>query len=305
MPYRHPLSEVSLYIRVIELGSIRAAAREAGLEPSSLSRKLNNLEHRLKTKLLDRSQGKTVPTDAGERYYQKMRLLLPQLEEIETEISGESTEPKGLLKVNASIDFGQRHVTQWLLEFRKQYPLVEVQLTLASQFVDIVSEGIDLAIRVGKLKDANLKAKKIAEVPRVLVASPAYLEKHGTPSQVQELAAHQHVFFSAPTRNTPMTIVDEHGTSHSIPRQGKVSINAVASVVEAVKMGEGIHLGPRWAFEQEIQLGSVVELFPECQFPALPMHAIWSPAAIMPARLRLFIDFISQQAPKVPGLMAV
>jgi DNA-binding transcriptional LysR family regulator len=303
MSSHNPFGDIALFLRVVELGSIRAAAREAGLEPSSVSRKVAALERRLKSKLLDRTQAKSHPTDAGERYYQQMRLLLPQIEAVESGVSGEAAEPKGLLRVNAPIDFGQRHVTQWLLDFRKQYPKVDVQLTLSSNFVDLITEGIDIAIRVGQLKDSALKARKLADVPRVLVASPAYLASRGTPMSPAELSQHEHVFFSPANRQHPLLLTGPDGSAYQVERHGGVTINAVHSVVRAVEDGFGIHAGPRWAFYDALQKGSVVELLPDYHQPVMPMNALWSPAVMQPARVRAFIDFIRDAALNVKGLV--
>lgn len=302
MNAQHPYWEVELFLRVIELGSIRAAAREANLEPSSVSRKLSALEHRLKSKLLDRTQARSQATDAGLRYYQKMRLLLPQLEAAEADIAGEALIPKGLLKVNASIDFGQHFVADWLYRFKRQHPKVEVQLTLASHQVDLVSEGVDLAIRVGELKDSSLKARKLADVPRVLVASHAYLDQRGMPTTPLELEEHEHVFFSPSSRQQPLLLKGPDGKTYRVQRKGSVSVNAVHSVVKAVELGFGIHAGPRWAFQASIDRGQVKELLPDFRQASMPMNAIWTPAVLMPARVRAFVEFAAEQVRTIKGL---
>ena len=218
-----PFAHARLFQRIVELGSIRAAAREAGLEPSSVSRQMNRLEARLGSKLLERAQNKTRLTEAGDQYYQHMRVLLPQLEAVENMIAGEAETPKGLLKVNAAIDFGRQYVADWLLAFRAQNPQVDVELSLSSQHIDLVRDGIDVAVRVGRLRDSSLKARRIAMVPRVLVASPGYLSEHGVPSKPAELAAHDHVFFSPANRHTPLELIDGNGKTHAIERRGGVT----------------------------------------------------------------------------------
>lgn len=297
-----PFIDIRLFQRVSELGSIRSAAREAGVEPSSVSRRMTRLESRLGTKLLERAQNQTRLTDAGVRYYEHMRTLLPQIDAVENDVAGEAELPKGTLKVNAAIDFGQRHVAQWLLAFQERYAAVDVELSLSSRHVDLVAEGVDVAIRVGQLRDSSLKARRLAVVPRVLVAAPAYLARHGVPREPADLEEHAHIFYAAGDRRRPLVLIDGRGQEHRIDRKGKVTINAVYSLVEAVKRGCGIHAGPRWAFQNAIDCGEVVELLSEYKQHAMPMSAIWAPAAIVPARVRAFIDVAASEVRKIPGL---
>jgi DNA-binding transcriptional LysR family regulator len=176
-----PFADLRRFLRVVELGSLRAGAADAGLEPSSVSRRLTALERRLGTKLLERSGARSRPTEAGRRYYDHLRSLLGQMDVIEAEIAGETDTPKGLLRVHAPIDFGQRFVTRWLLDFRRLHPQVDFELILSSRSADIASEGADLALRIGRLQDSVLLARKLADVPRALVASPGYLSRRGCP----------------------------------------------------------------------------------------------------------------------------
>ena len=298
-----PFADIELFLRVVELGSIRAAAREADVEPSSVSRRLTGLERRLGTQLVDRGQARSRPTPAGQRYYERMRALLAQVAAVEADVAGEAELPKGLLKVNAPIDFGQRFVAGWLLAFAERHPDVDVELTLASGFVDLTAEGMDLAIRVGRLPDSSLKASKLADVPRVLVASPDYLARRGEPETPEDLAGHDHVFFAPANRLQPLKLTAPDGTTVNIPRRGRVTINAVHSAVDAVRAGFGIHAGPRWAFQEWLDAGELVELFPEYRQPSLPMNAIWTPAVLLPARIRAFVDFLRERIRRVPGLV--
>jgi len=297
-----PFAETYLFERVVELGSIRAVALEIGVEPSSVSRRLTSLETRLGTKLLERAQGQSRPTDIGVRYYEKMRVLRAQVEAVEADIAGDAETPKGLLKVNAAIDFGQHYVAGWLLRFRQQHPEVEVELTLSSRNVDLLGQGIDVAIRVGRQADSALMSKKLADVPRVLVASPDYLARSGTPLTPDELVGHEHVFFLPEHRRRPLRLTDGEGRVYEVSRRGGVTFNAVFSVVEAVRSGFGIHAGPRWAFQDALDSGDVIEVLPDYSQPIMPMCAIWAPAVLVPARVRRFVDFISMEVKYIGGL---
>ena len=297
-----PYADITLFLRTVELGSLRAAARDAAIEPSNVSRRLTRLENRLGTQLIERAAGRSRPTPAGLRYYEQMRSLMAQIAAVESDVAGEAEVPRGLLRVNAPIDFGQRHVAAWLLEFARQNPGVDVQLTLSSQFVDIRSEGIDIAIRVGRLQDSSLKATKLADVPRVLVASREYLSERGVPGSPEDLEEFDHVFFAPANRSTPLLLVGPDGKTHKVNRRGRVTVNAVYSVVEAVAAGFGVHAGPRWAFQPAIESGELIELLPDYRQQSLPMNAIWSPAVLLPARIRVFLDFLRAAVREVGGL---
>ena len=291
-----------LFLRIVELGSLRAVARERGLEPSSVSRRITALEHRLNAKLLNRAQGAARPTEAGQRYYRQLRHLLAELEELDARIAGEGDAPRGLLRVSAAIDFGQRFVAKWLLGFRAAHPEVEVQLNLSARRVDLVASGIDVAFRTGPQPDSSLKARKLADLHRVLVAAPAYLADRGTPHTPAELEEHDHIFFLPEHRHEPIVLTGPDGRVHRVMRRGPITLNAVASIREAVLAGAGVHLGPRWAFRDDIAAGRAIELMPEYRAEPFALQAVWAPSVVLPARIRAFVDHCQTHIADIPGL---
>ncbi len=297
-----PFSDIQLFLRVVELGSLRSAAREAGQEASTVSRRMTALERRLNTQLLERGQGQTRLSETGTRYFEAMQHLLPQLRAAEMEAAGEGDAVKGLLRVSAPIDFGQQQVAAWLLKLRQLHPGLDIELTLSSDFVDLSRSGIDVAIRTGVLEDSSLRARRLAMVPRVLVASPAYLSSRGKPESPEQLSAHEMVFYSAAHRQRPLSLYGPDGQRHEVLTSGGTTINAVTCIVQAVEDGAGIHAGPRWAFQRSLDLGRVVEVLPQYQGRALPMQALYQAAVVVPGRIRRFIDFAVEQAAQVPGL---
>ena len=295
-------SDQRLFLRTVELGAIRSVARETGAEPSSVSRRLTALEARLGAKLLDRAQGRTRPTEAGMRYYEGLRALVAQMDALEADVAGEADRPRGLLRVNATIDFGQRFVARWLFDFRALHPEVEVELALSARNVDLTATGTDIAIRVGELPDSSLVARRLATVPRVLAGAPDYLRRAGWPETPADLARLDHVFFLPENRHTPLRLTGPDGTRHEIARKGGVTVNAVTSVVEAVRAGFGISSGPRWAFHEALAAGDVVELLPDFTHEAPPLSAVRAPSVIVPARIRAFTEFAAGAVRAVPGL---
>ncbi|MET1416032.1 LysR family transcriptional regulator [Roseibium sp. HPY-6] len=290
------------FLKVVELGSIRAAARALGQDPSGISRRITRLEQQLGTKLLDRNGNTTVTTAQGQLYFERLSSIIDQLEASEAEVSGENLVPSGLLRVTSAIDFGQEFVADWLLDYRRKYPDVEFDLVLASGFVDLTQTGIDVALRVGNLPDSNLIARKLADVPRVLVASPDYLKRMGTPQHPDNLKTHEHVFFASSNRQNPLELIGPGGAVMRVQRTNGVAINSVRSAVKAVADGVGIHAGPLWAFAGHIERGEVVTILSEFTQKQLPLYAVRNPSAVVPARISRFIDHVAAKVRSVEGL---
>lgn len=293
------------FLKVVELGSIRAAARALGQDPSGISRRITQLEKQLGAKLVDRSGNTTTPTAKGQVFYERLSSIVEQLEALKSEVSGEDLVPSGLLRVTSAIDFGQEFVADWLLDYRNQYPEVDYDLVLASGFVDLTQAGIDVALRVGTLPDSSLIARKLADVPRVLVASPDYLGRRGTPQKPDDLAQHDHVFFASSNRQSPLELIEPNGRVVRVKRSTGIAINSVRSAAQAVTEGAGIHTGPLWAFARQIAQGDVVQVLPEYTQKQMPLYAVRHPSIVVPARISRFIDHVAKCVGSVDGLKAV
>lgn len=293
------------FLKVIELGSIRAAARALGQDPSGISRRISQLEKRLGTKLVDRTGTATTATAQGQVYFERLSLIVEQLEALESEVSGENLTPSGLLRVTSAIDFGQEFLTDWLIEYRKIHPAVEYDLVLASGYVDLNQNNIDVALRVGELPDSGLIARKLADVPRVLVASRDYLAKRGVPEKPEDLTHHEFVFFSPANRQQPLELIGPDGGKVKVNRSSGIAINAVRSAVSVVCAGQGIHNGPLWAFADRISSGEIKLVLPEYRQKVFPLYAVRQPSVIVPARISSFIEFLAGKIPTVDGLIPV
>ncbi|MEO0360064.1 MAG: LysR family transcriptional regulator [Pseudomonadota bacterium] len=295
-------AEETAFLRTVQLGSVRAAARDLGLDASGVSRRITALEHRLGARLVDRSGKKTRVTEQGRVFFERLSEIIAQLETLEAEIGGENVHPTGLLRVTSAIDFGQQFLTGWLLEFRTLHPGVEFDLILSSGFLNMSEARIDLALRVGALPDSSLVARKLADVPRVLVASKAYLDRNGRPRTHEDLEGCDFVFFSAEHRNQPLELIDPQGELVKVRRGRGVAINAVRSVVDAVAAGAGVHSGPLWAFADRIADGEVEAILPGYRLPTPPLYALRAPSTVTPARVTAFSDFVAAKVRGVNGL---
>jgi len=294
-------ADENAFLRAVELGSIRAAARALGQDPSGVSRRITQLERRLGTKLVERSGNATTPTALGQVYFDQLAAIVRQIEALEAQISGENAKPSGLLRVTAAIDFGQEHLTDWLLEFRTLYPAIEFDLILAGGAVDLAQNDIDVAIRVGDLADSRLLARKLADAPRVLVAAPDYLARNGAPQTPAALEDHDFVFFSPANRAQPLRLIDADGATHEVRRSRGVAVNAVRSAVKAVLAGQGVHAGPLWAFADLLARGEVAIVLPNYAQKSYPLFALRRPTTITPARIARFIDFLAEKIKTVEG----
>lgn len=272
---------------------MKAAAEQLGMDASSVSRKINSLEARLGVKLLQRSTRRSSPTEAGYRYYEGLRRLLDEQSALEASVSDCSNTPTGLLRVAAPVDFGARFVSPVLQEMQFEFPELKVELLLGSSFEDISGQGLDIAIRIGKLPDSSLICRRLGEVQRVLVASSDYLKRKGTPRCTSDLKDHDFVFYTRKQSLTPIELIGPEGTEF-IEVSGRYIANSVAALKEVVASGAGIHQGPLWAFKDDLQTGRLKIILPDFDLPAFPVHALYSYATYVPAKVRYFVDLMVQ-----------
>ncbi|MEM7687527.1 MAG: LysR family transcriptional regulator [Pseudomonadota bacterium] len=288
-----------IFIRVVEAGSLRAVAQELGVDPSSISRKVSALEDRLHVKLLRRSTKRSEPTEAGLHYYNGMRRLLDERAALEDEISGLTDEPRGRLRIGAPVDFGARVVAPVMAELLNEFSELDVELVLGSGFDDLVEAGLDAVVRIGNLSDSSLMAKKVGEVPRVVVASRQYLDANGTPTKPADLMAHPFVFYQRGQRRSEL-VFSKDGKQVRVEITGRSAANSVSAIRQLVLGGAGLHFGPVWAVEDEIASGELVPLLTDWSCVSFPIHVLWLPTEFLPAKVRLFAErfdtFVSQQA---------
>ncbi|MGO2127723.1 MAG: LysR family transcriptional regulator [Pseudoalteromonas prydzensis] len=287
-------TQEQLFIRVVESGSLKGAAEQLNTDPSTVSRKIAALEKHLGVRLLQRSTSRSTPTEAGIEYYQGLKKILDEKHALEASISSQKENPSGTLCVTAPVDFGAHFVVPVLKKMQQIYPSLNVELILGSQYEDICSKGIDVAIRIGKLPDSNLICRKLGEVSRVLVASKNYLIENGTPQTVNDLESHNFIFYSRNQSRSLLELISE-GRCESVKVNGSFTVNSVTAVKNLVLESVGIHLGPRWFFHEEIRNGDLEVLLPEYTLQAYPLHALYSSASYVPAKVRKFIDLMVKQ----------
>ncbi len=296
-----PDPSVELFIRVVETGSLKAAAEEAKTDPSSVTRKIANLEARLGAKLLIRSTRRSRPTEAGQAYYDGVRRLVAEQAALEAEIAGLSDTPRGLLRVTAPVDFGARFVTPVVDRLLSAHPDLSVELKLGSEFADLREGSVDVAVRIGTLSDSALIARRFGEVPRAIVAAPSYFDRRDRPRRPEDLPGHDFVFYRPMPEMKIRLIRGGEDVSVAVP-PSRITVNSMVAIRELLFSGQGLVLSPLWACEEALAEGRVVRVLEDWITPAFPLNGVFLPGPFRPAKLRVFLDAMAEQARAEPSL---
>lgn len=300
-----PDSDERVFLRVVEAGSLKAAAEQLGHDPSAISRRLAALEHRLGQQLLRRSTRGSQPTEAGARYYEGLGALVDQQDALEAAVAGAGDDPQGLLRVSAPPEFGVRFVVPVLERLSDEHEALRVELALGTGFADLHLEDIDVAIRIGHLRDSALTARRLGVVPRVIAAAPRYLRKHGTPKTLHDLADHDMLGYRAASRVHLLRCTSPDGQARELRTQPRFTVNAMNTLVRMVEAGKGIYYGPIWAVANALQKRRVRPLLEDHALDALPVHAVYRDRRYLPAKTRVFIDAIAGALADEPSLRKV
>ncbi|HEX7476168.1 MAG TPA: LysR substrate-binding domain-containing protein [Polyangiales bacterium] len=284
------LNEVLVFTRVVDAQSFTAAAKRLALPKSTVSRKVSQLEQRLGVTLLSRTTRKLRLTDAGAAYYERCARVIAEMEEAERVVRDLQATPKGTLRVTAPVDIALSHLAPMVAEYTRKYPEVSVVLVLTSRVVDLVADGIDLALRAGQLPDSTLVARKLADSTMQLFASPAYLKKHGTPRSVAELSKHQCVLYGRELRSVWKLT---HGSKlHEVAVQGRLCMDDLGAVRSAVVAGAGVGLLPVLGTGEDVRGKRLCPVLPDHRLDGGGLYLVYPSARHLSAASRSFIDFI-------------
>ena len=282
-----------IFFRVIELGSISKAADEANVEPSSISRRLSALEHRVGVQLLNRSSRSIKLTEAGAHAYDKIHPLINEIDHATDALVLEPSTLSGLIRLAAPVSLGDHDILlQWLTDFQILHPDIQIELKLSNSFVDLLEENIDLAIRVGSLKDERLIARPLGEMHAIMCASPHYLEQHGTPQHPSELLNHRQVIYTGMMARGKVTLTRGEEQFSLVP-QGHMRINHLNAIHRAVLAGAGIHLiAPLWHCVDDLQTGRLIQILPDWHLPSSSNHLMRLPHRHTPQRVQALSDWL-------------
>ncbi|KAA0579836.1 LysR family transcriptional regulator [Azospirillum sp. B21] len=285
------------FVRIVDAGSLSAAAAQLGSTQPTVSRRLQQLERMLGVRLLQRSTHRMALTDDGSRCYERAKDLLAGWQMLESDVRGADDQPSGHLRVVAPHAFGQQQLIGPVADYLQRYPRMTVEWLLHDRMPDFIGEGIDCAIRVGEVGDPSVIALRLAEVPRIAVASPALLDGRPVPAHASELVDLPWLALRTFYRDEVTLTHAETGEAVTFPIRPRLSTDGLQAIRNAALRGLGAAIASEWALVDDLATGQLVHLAPEWQAAALPVHLVYPPARHQPTRLRRFIEAMRVAVP--------
>ena len=286
------LNAISVFCKVIETQSFTQAANQQNISVAMASKLVSQLEEHLKTRLLQRTTRKIVPTEAGMLYYQRCQAILLDLSEADSSISNMATSLQGNLLISVPRDFGLLYISPNLPKFIELHPNLHVEIEFEDKRVDLVAEGYDLALRIGYMQDSSLVARKISSSPMHFVSSPSYLESRGTPLTPDDLEYHQGLLYKSSLNQVHW----QSTKANQIQRykiQSKVVSNNGMALLEMTKAGLGISNSPSFFVKDALASGELVEILSEYKQKPLDIYVVYPNRRHLPAKVRAFIEFLA------------
>jgi DNA-binding transcriptional LysR family regulator len=287
------IDAMQAFVAVADLKGFAPAARKLGLSPSGVTRLIAALEERLGAQLLQRTTRQVALTDVGTRYLERARRILADVEEAEGAAEGERTRPSGRLVVSAPVGFGRLHVSAVMSAYLKRYPEVFGELRLSDQIVNLVEDGVDLAVRIGHLPDSTLVARHVGEMRRIVVASSAYLAAHGEPKTPQAIAAHATIQFSAMTASPDWRFVED-GREVRVALTPRFTTNIADAAIQHAEQGGGLTRVLAYQAAEAIRGGRLQIVLEKFEEPPLPIHIVYPTSRLLSAKVRAFIDLVTE-----------
>ncbi|MBH68665.1 MAG: transcriptional regulator [Rhodospirillaceae bacterium] len=285
------LSAMKVFCSVVESNSLAGAARMINVSPSVVSKQLSALEDRLGARLINRTTRRVSVTEEGRAYYERSKQIIADIDEAEIAVSHAHTAPQGLLKITAPFTFAHRHLTPHLPEFIRIYPNIEIQVQVSDRVVDLVDEGLDLAIRIAHLKDSSLIARRLAANHRSIVATPTYLEMHGIPQHPEELSGHKLVTWPPgnPINDWHFLINDQERTFKA---KGLIYIDSGDSILSTVLAGGGLSMLQAFMVGEYIKNKQLIPVLEDFVREDIPIFAVYPSSRHLSPKVRVFVDFL-------------
>ena len=286
------LQAMEMFVRVVETGSFSKAAREFNTTQPTVTKQVAAVEARLGVRLLNRNTRGVSLTEAGALYYEKCKAIVRDVEEADGVVRLRQTQAQGLLRIGTSVAFGRRVAVPLALAFMKRHPQVQVDLSFEDRYVDLVAQGIDVAIRMGKLADSSLGARFLGTNPWAMVAAPAYLKRAGTPRRAQDLSAHTALIYSSVVGDDVWRLRTPRGEAVTVPVSGRLRSNNLSAVLAAARDGMGIALMPRYVASDSLAHGKLLEVLPDHPLPEQEIHAVFPSPKLVPGKVSSFVAFL-------------
>jgi DNA-binding transcriptional LysR family regulator len=284
------LDAMQAFVAVADSQGFAPAARKLGLSPSGVTRLIAALEQRLGARLLQRTTRSVTLTDVGTRYLERIRRILADVEEAESSAEGERTKPSGRLVVSAPIGFGRLHVSPVMSKYLARFADVSADLRLSDRMINLVEDGVDLAVRIGHLPDSTLVARHVGEMRRMVVASNAYLKRRGEPMTPQAITAHDVIQFGA----VPDWRFVEDGSEIRVVPTPRFSTNSFDAAIEYAERGGGLTRVMAYQAADALKRGRLKIVLAEFEQPPLPIHIVYPTSRLLSAKVRAFIDLVTE-----------
>lgn len=285
------LAWMAVFARVVELASFSAAARALGVSKSAVSKRIAEIERGLGVRLLLRTTRRLSLTEAGNLYYKSCARVIAEADAVEHAVGDLHRKPVGMLRINAPVEFGASRVAPVLAEFLRLYPDVRAELVLQDDLVDLVSTGTDIAIRIGRLSDSSLIARRIAPIEFAIVASPDYLARRGRPRQPRDLRDHDFLVYSL-VANPRRLVLHRRRKRCAVIMKGPLVSNSGNALRSAALAGLGIGCFPRFYVSDDIAAGALVSIVSDWSLPAVSLNAVYVAGQAISLKQRLFIDHL-------------
>ncbi|WP_340116082.1 LysR family transcriptional regulator [Pelagibius sp. 7325] len=296
------LERLRSFVRVAERGSLSAVARELGVGQSTITRHLRELETALGVPLLNRTTRRVSMTDEGARYYANCLQILRLVEQAGDEARATRGAPAGTIRISCTAAIGVLHVTRLIFAFQDRHPDIGIDLSLTDERVDLVREGVDVALRLGPLTDSSMKLRNLGHSRRLLVAAPDYLAAHGRPAAPQDLSGHEGIRMTNVAGSDTLVLQGPDGARHTVPFGGRFRVDHGLAAREALAAGRGIGSAHRWLVDDLLSAGRLEVILPDYVPLSVPLNMLIVPQRTGIARVRLLVDFLAERIRAIPGI---
>ena len=297
------LRAMRVFVRSVELGSLSSASRALGMTQPTVSKLLAQLEKQLAVRLFERSTRGLAATEQGQRFYTDAKAVLEQFDAAVSAVQGLNGQASGTLRINAPVALGQFRINAMVQQFLADHPAISIELVLNDRYIDLVEDGADLTFRLGGTLPQDAVARHLATVPRLLVASPAYLERRGTPGCPDDLPAHDVIRFAWTAGNT--VELTRNAATVRVAVRSRFRVNNAMAIREALLLGSGIAMCPAWLVGDLLDSGELVRVLPAWSAPQQALHLLYPSRQYLALRTRMFIDFAAGQFAALPGFDSI
>jgi DNA-binding transcriptional LysR family regulator len=296
------LERMRTFVRIADRGSLSAVGRELGIGQSTVSRHLRELEEAVGVPLLSRTTRRITLTDEGSRYYANCLQILRLVEQAGNEARGARGAPSGTIRLSCTAAFGILHISPLVFAFQDRYPDISVDLSLTDERIDLVREGVDIALRLGPVTDSSMKLRPLGQSQRLLVAAPNYLAARGRPTAPQDLSGHEGIRMTNVAGSDTLVLRGPDGERHAVPFGGRFRIDHGLAAREALTAGRGIAPAHRWLVQDLLDEGRLEAILPAYSLPSVPLSMLIVAERAGISRVRLLVLFLAEQLARMPGI---